>query len=140
MNKIKYVLLALALMLSASLVRAEVSGGMFHSVFSTNATVFDGAGTLYAVQLGTPGVSSDYVVLFDTSVQGAPVVGSVTYGGFTTTQTVTPQLIFQSTVASNGSTGFYDYKPYGIRITNGLYIVFGGYNNRAAVYWRRDSP
>lgn len=140
MNRIKVVLLALALMMTASLVRADVVGGLFHNSYISSASVFTGAGTLYRVEMST-GNGTDFAVLYDT-VAHQPAGGTTRTAFMVSTQTVTPQLVFYATSTLSGmnSINGRDWQPHGIRITNGLYLYMSAVSNQVAIYWKRDRP
>ena len=140
MNRIKVVLLALTLMLTASLVRAEIGGGLNHSYFTSSGTVFTGAGTLYRVDMST-GNGTDFVVLYATSAY-VPAGGTTRTAFMVSTQTVTPQLVFYATSTLSGlnSVNGRDYGQYGVRIGNGLYVYMSAIGNQITVYWKKDKP
>mgnify|MGYP001616555585 CR=1 FL=1 len=111
------------------------AGGLFHTTLGASGTVFTGAGTAYELMIST-GDSSAWFVLLDSSV-----ITGASYNSFTSTQAITPQIVFSSvSVTGVPSVNQQPIKlggDYGYRANNGLYVHMVGAGNRVTVLWRK---
>lgn len=100
-----------------------VPSGLSFQTVTSSAQIFKGAGVFYGVIQST-GNNVNYGVVFDTLTNLAP--GGYAFNSFnTSTQTVTPSLVFWSTASfansgANPGNGV-NYMPYGVSIANGLF-------------------
>lgn len=101
-------------------------GLQFATLYSTGQA-FKGAGTIYKIVPSTGNTVTEWFQIFDTQPAQAGL-SATNYSGFvlSSTQSVTPPLLFFSTNATNVNLGAaYDYNPYGVTVQNGALIFFG---------------
>lgn len=132
----------------------QSAGGSFRTFMPSSGVVFNDGGTLMAVQCSTPGSSAVnlnqyYALFFDTSV--TPGAGFIAPGGValpvvaSSTQIVTPPLIFVSSLTTGGANGAMflgaDYSNFGgIHINNDLFFFLSErfFGTGCTVFWRRE--
>ena len=143
MNKTKVALFvsAMSLAVFAGRVGAEnysQNAQMATSVSASSASIFTGPGVLNGLDLST-GNGTDYAIAFDTTA-----TTNVQIAALTTSDRLTPALMFSSNTVVNGTSlsgNSKDFGDKGVYVKHGLYIyksaTASGENNRVVARWRK---